>query len=180
MEPQRSRRVCRRHRRALIWLRVGLLAAIATVVVVALTQTAATPTPPAAAPPPPEPTIVPATLPPTRAPFPTLGPPMIISRSARETPTPGPSPTPSSMPRVAVIDNGYAPSVVSVASGTTVLWVNSGGDGHDVTGGGPDGAWRSGPLAPGDHYQRAFYSEGAYDYVCTVHPEMRGRVVVQP
>jgi plastocyanin len=104
---------------------------------------------------------------------------MIISRTARETPTPGPSPTPSSVPRVAVIDNGYAPAQLTVVPGTSILWVNSGGDGHDVTGRGPDGAWRSGPLAPGDRYQRAFYIEGAYDYLCTVHPEMRGRVVVQ-
>jgi plastocyanin len=153
------------------------LAAIATLVILALSQTAATPAPTPSQPTPLPPTLIPQA---TRVPLPTLGPPMVISRTARETPTPGPSPTPSSVPRVAVIDNGYAPSVVTVGSGTTVLWVNSGGDGHDVTGRGPDGAWRSGPLAPGDRYQRAFYMDGAYDYVCTVHPEMRGRVVVQP
>ncbi|HEV7665796.1 MAG TPA: plastocyanin/azurin family copper-binding protein, partial [Chloroflexota bacterium] len=84
-------------------------------------------------------------------------------------------------PQVAVVDNGYVPAQIEIKLGTNVHWVNSGGDGHDVTGTGPGGAWRSGPLGPMDTYQRPFALPGTYDYVCTVHPEMRGRVtVVQP
>ena len=39
---------------------------------------------------------------------------------------------------------------------------------------------RSGPLAQGESYQRQFALPGEYPYVCTVHPEMRGFVEVQP
>ena len=61
-----------------------------------------------------------------------------------------------------------------------IQWANTGGEGHDVTGQGPGGTWRSGPLAPGEQYQRTFFQAGTYDYVCTVHPEMRGRLLVNP
>ena len=155
----------------MIWIRVAVVVVAAAIVALAVMQKS----PPAQ-----EVLAAPTPAQPTRVPLPTLAPQMIISRTAQETPTPAPTPTRSAIPRVAVIDNGYAPAQLEIGSGTTVQWANLGGDGHDVTGRGPDGVWRSGPLAPGDRYQRTFYMSGTYDYVCTVHPEMRGQVVVQP
>jgi plastocyanin len=67
---------------------------------------------------------------------------------------------------------------LSLHVGTSVTWVNTGSDGHDVTGTGPGGAWHSGPLAPSERYERSFALPGTYDFVCSIHPEMRGRVVV--
>jgi plastocyanin len=81
---------------------------------------------------------------------------------------------------IEVVDYAFSPNQMVVPLGTTVLFVNDGSDGHDVTGSGPGGAWRSGPLAPSERYSRQFGLAGNYDYVCTIHPEMRGRVVVQP
>jgi plastocyanin len=159
-----------------IWVRAGLLALILGVLVLALTQTAGVPTPSAAAPPPvPQPTAV---APPTRVPLPTALPQMIISRVARETPLPRATPTPMAQPQVEVVDNGYFPAQMVVRTGAQVTWVNTGSDGHDVTGTGPGGAWRSGPLDPAERYARSFGLPGTYDYACTIHPEMRGRVVV--
>lgn len=120
---------------------------------------------------------------PTRAPLPTLAPPLIVSRVARATTTPIPTATPTSPaePRVAVVDNGFSPMEMEIVLGASVAWTNLGGDGHDVTGTGPGGPWRSGPLSPRDSYRRPFKLVGEYDYVCTIHPEMRGRItVVQP
>jgi plastocyanin len=153
-----------------IFVRVGVLVAAVVVIALAVTQQTAVPAS--------VPTVDPI-LEPTRVPLPTLVR-MITSRTTEETPTPGPTATPSSVPRVAVIDNGYAPAQFTIRAGTTVLWANQGGDGHDVTGRGPDGAWRSGPMAPGERYQRAFWIAGTYDYFCSVHPEMRGQLVVKP
>ena len=67
-------------------------------------------------------------------------------------------------------------------SGTDIFAVTIDGQTTEtrLTGNGPGGTWRSGPLAPADRYERAFALPGTYDYVCTVHPEMRGRLVVQP
>lgn len=124
-----------------------------------------------------EPTPAP-TLPPTRIPLPTSAPPVITSRLARETATPRPTPTPSTQPAVAVVDNGFLPSQLEIPTGLSVAWTNLGAEGHDVTGTGPDGPWRSGPLGPRDTYSRPFNLAGVYDYACTVHPEMRGRISV--
>jgi plastocyanin len=115
---------------------------------------------------------------PTRVPLPTALPQMIVSRIARETQLPVPTGTPLAHPRVSVVDNGYVPGQLSLHVGTSVTWVNTGSDGHDVTGTGPGGAWHSGPLAPSERYERSFALPGTYDFVCSIHPEMRGRVVV--
>jgi plastocyanin len=164
----------------MIWVRLGILALVSGVILLALTQTAASP------PPPQTPTLAPtlATLAPTpaatRVPLPTAPPQMIISRIARETPLPRATATPPAVPHVSAVDNGYLPGQMTVHQGTTVVWTNTGSDGHDVTGDGPGGAWRSGPLAPSEQYQRSFAIVGTYDYACSIHPEMRGRIVVQP
>lgn len=131
-------------------------------------------------PPRPEPVAQPQ---PTREPTLVLppAPERIVSRIARETATPAPQPTPSGIPDIAVVDYGYAPAQLQIKAGAIVRWTNRGDDGHDVTGSGPGGAWRSGPLAQGESYQRPFALPGDYPYVCSIHPEMRGFVtVVQP
>jgi plastocyanin len=119
---------------------------------------------------------------PTRAPTLVLpaAPERIISRISRETPTPVPRATPAGLPEVHIVDYGYQPGQLRVEQGAVVRWINSGDEGHDVTGTGPGGAWRSGPLAQGESYQRQFPLPGEYPYVCSIHPEMRGFVVVQP
>jgi plastocyanin len=156
-----------------IWFRAALLALAVGLVVIALTETRATPA-----------AIVPPTLEPTerptRVPLPTLAPEVIVSRISRQTPQPLPQPTLPTEPRVEIVDYGFSPGSLVVRPGAAVTFVNDGGDGHDVTGGGPGGDWRSGPLAPGERYMRAFTLPGTYAYVCTIHPEMRGSVVVQP
>jgi plastocyanin len=164
-----------------IWFRFGLFALVVGVLLVALTQTAAKPVPAAVA------TIEPTAEPtarPTRVPLPTLAPEAIISRISRSTPAPEARPTASTATSTAahveVVDYGFSPGQLVVPLGTTVTFVNDGSDGHDVTGSGPGGDWRSGPLAPSERYTRQFGLVGTYAYVCTIHPEMRGSIVVKP
>jgi plastocyanin len=165
----------------MIWLRAAMVAVLIGLIVLAVNQrTAQTALQTAAAVPLATPSRVDPTPLPTRVPLPTAPPQMIISRVARETPPPRPTSTPQAAPGVAIVDNGYLPGQLTVQVGAVVSWVNTGSDGHDVSGTGPGGAWRSGPLAPAERYQRPFDLPGIYDYVCTIHPEMRGRIVVQP
>jgi plastocyanin len=158
-----------------IWFRAALLALAVGLVVVALAETRVTPAQTAVATAAPEPTERP-----TRVPLPTLAPEAVVSRISRQTPQPLPRPTLPTQPQVEVVDYGFSPGQLVVHVGATVTFVNQGSDGHDVTGGGPGGDWRSGPLAPGERYSRAFGLPGTYAYECTIHPEMRGSVVVQP
>jgi plastocyanin len=158
-----------------IWFRAAVIAVVAGVLVLALSQTAARPAPQALSTPVPTPTDAP-----TRVALPTLAPQAVVSRISRATPQPLAVPTRSTLPQVDVVDYGFSPAHLTVHVGTTVTFANGGGDGHDVTGTGPGGEWRSGPLAPSERYSREFALPGTYNYVCTIHPEMRGTIVVQP
>lgn len=78
---------------------------------------------------------------------------------------------------VVIRDFVFAPTLLGVDAGTTVVWVNCEEDGvtsHTATA--DDGTWDSGSLAPGESF--AFeMEEGAAEYECTFHPFMRGQVV---
>jgi plastocyanin len=72
----------------------------------------------------------------------------------------------------------FKPEQVTVKTGDTVTWVNNDTVGHDVTGddfkSGPPGAMEN-----GDTFEHTFDAAGTFDYVCTVHPGMKGSVTVE-
>jgi plastocyanin len=100
---------------------------------------------------------------------------------ARTTPTPAPrAPRPvSSGPAISIFDNGYDPAELRLRAGQSVTWSNDGALTHDVSELQAE-PWRSGPLSTGQLYRRVFASPGQYDYFCSLHPTMRGRVTVEP
>jgi plastocyanin len=73
-------------------------------------------------------------------------------------------------------DYFFRPRDVAISAGDTVSWVNEGTvpEGHTATGDGFD----SGVLEEGETYTHAFETAGTFDYVCTLHPAMRGTVTV--
>ena len=129
----------------------------------------------------PEPSAVSAVPTPGATPRPTATPETVISRVARTTPTPTPrrEVARSGPPRVSVLDSGFDPPELRVRAGQGVTWKNDGAASHDVSAFG-GGGWGSGPLAPSATFGRAFPSPGQYDYICSLHPVMRGRIVVEP
>ena len=74
---------------------------------------------------------------------------------------------------VAVKDNDFEPPVIEVAAGTTVTWNWEGNSSHNVVGDG----WGSETVKEG-RFQHTFEAAGMYDYKCTLHPGMKGRVIV--
>jgi plastocyanin len=70
----------------------------------------------------------------------------------------------------------FSPSSITVASGDTVTWTNSGSApaGHTVTGSG----LASGTLHSGQSYSHTFTSPGTFSYICSIHPFMKGTVTV--
>jgi plastocyanin len=91
----------------------------------------------------------------------------------------GPAPQgPAGAPGAAVKIAGFAfgPASVTVAAGQTVTWTNADRVPHTVTADG--GAWNSGPLAPGASFSFTPTRPGTYAYHCSIHPFMRGTVVV--
>lgn len=69
--------------------------------------------------------------------------------------------------------NDFAPDAISVPAGTTVTWHFQEGVEHNVVG--------DGFVAPdqdGGTFRHTFDEPGTYDYRCTLHGPMRGRVTV--
>ena len=69
----------------------------------------------------------------------------------------------------------YSPAAIEVPTGTEVTW--SFRDGllqHNVVGDG----WGSGEPQRAGTYSHTFTQPGTYDYTCTLHAQMTGRVVV--
>ena len=77
----------------------------------------------------------------------------------------------------------FSPASVTVKKGGTVKWTNDDSVGHDVTEeSGPGPKFKSGSaggLQGGDTFQQKFTTAGTVKYVCTVHPNMKGTIVVK-
>ena len=77
---------------------------------------------------------------------------------------------------VAIIDFAFQPSATFVDAGTTVEWVNDGEAPHTVTS--DAAAFDSGTIGSGGSYSETFDTAGIYAYHCSIHPNMRGMVIV--
>ena len=78
----------------------------------------------------------------------------------------------------------YDPSPTNVAVGTTVTWTNNDATLHTVYSGTPDDSANSGKLfqstymAKGQTFEHKFDTAGTFDYYCTLHPFMIGKIAV--
>lgn len=81
-------------------------------------------------------------------------------------------------PSVIKIDNfTFGPSEVTVPVGSTVTWVNQDDIPHTVVA--TDKSFRSKVLDTDEKFSFTFAKAGTYDYFCSIHPHMTGKVVVQ-
>ena len=71
----------------------------------------------------------------------------------------------------------FSPDDLTVDKGATVTWSNEDSTTHTVTAG--NGAFNSGNLAPGKNFGYTFNETGTFDYSCTIHPGMKGKVTVK-
>ena len=71
----------------------------------------------------------------------------------------------------------FSPKKVTVKVGTQVTWKNTTDAAHTVTG---QGSWSSynKPLAASKTVSYTFKKPGTYKYFCSIHPYMRGTVIV--
>jgi len=77
------------------------------------------------------------------------------------------------------IDNfNFTPPTLVVAPGTTVTWTNADDSPHTVRE--KDGKFKSAALDTDDTFSQTFAALGEYEYFCSIHPRMVGKIVVQP
>ena len=77
------------------------------------------------------------------------------------------------------IDNSiFTPSEITVTPGTTVTWVNNDAMPHTVVE--ANKSFRSKTLIKEGKFSFTFTNVGDFDYICSIHPNMKGKVIVKP
>jgi len=76
---------------------------------------------------------------------------------------------------VEIRDYKYIPESLTVNVGQTVRWTNYDTVLHDVVGSGIESEY----LKQGETFTYTFEQEGTYEYICTIHPWMEGKVIAE-
>src|SRR5438105_8365307 len=92
----------------------------------------------------------------------------VLTRAATSSPIPNASATiASGTVTVEMAEHFFSPSLVTVAVGTTVVWVVVGVQSHDVHA--RDHSFDSSLMAPGNTFKYTFTKPGKYPYFCQPH-----------
>jgi len=77
---------------------------------------------------------------------------------------------------VAMDGTRFVPEAITVKQGDRVVWVNQDPFPHTAT---AHGTFDSGSIAPGHSWSYAARDPGEFAYVCTLHPGMKGMLIVR-
>jgi plastocyanin len=83
---------------------------------------------------------------------------------------------------VDIVDFEFKPAEVTVKVGTKVTWKQVGPTVHNSVAKAPFGRtpmWESPLLKVGEKFSYVFNQVGTFDYLCTIHPSMTGKVIVK-
>lgn len=76
------------------------------------------------------------------------------------------------------IDNfSFGPTELAVTAGTTITWTNRDDIPHTVVS--TDKVFKSKVLDTDEKYSFTFATPGTFQYFCSIHPKMTGKVVVK-
>jgi plastocyanin len=79
---------------------------------------------------------------------------------------------------VSMDHNTFIPGEITVVPSTSVTWVNKEAMPHTVVD--TNKGFRSKTLAKDASFSFTFAIAGDYDYLCSIHPNMKGKVIVKP
>lgn len=77
---------------------------------------------------------------------------------------------------VTISDFAFVPAVINVVVGDTVTWKHDDVAAHDVV---STGLFKSPFFEKGGSFSFKFENAGTYEYYCSIHPAMKGTVVVE-
>ena len=80
-------------------------------------------------------------------------------------------------PRIEIMKHKFSRPTLTVPAGTTVTWLNRDEDLHTVVS--TTLAFKSAGLETDEAYSYTFAKPGVYEYFCTLHPLMTGKVIVK-
>ena len=80
-------------------------------------------------------------------------------------------------------DKSFDPNPIEINTGDSITWTNDDNEIHTVTSGSDEGPsigteFDSGTLAPGQSFTHQFDKPGTYEYFCSFHDSMTGKVIV--
>lgn len=78
---------------------------------------------------------------------------------------------------VSIQNFSFDPQTETVKAGETVTWTNNDSVTHKIKS--ANGNFDSTDLNPGDTFKHTFTEKGSFDYSCSIHPTMTGKVVVE-
>ncbi len=78
---------------------------------------------------------------------------------------------------VTIAGFAFDPATVTIQVGDSVTWTNEDSAPHTATAG--DGSFDTGQLGNGDSETVTFDAAGTFAYICSIHPQMAGSVVVE-
>ena len=86
---------------------------------------------------------------------------------------------PAMKPAVTISSYSFQPAALTVAKGSTVIWINKDDDVHTIKSTDGPEVFNSPALDSGNRFGFTFHRAGTYHYICSVHPYMHGVVVVR-
>jgi len=92
---------------------------------------------------------------------------------------PAPEITEPGVSLVEINDSGFSPQTVIIKTGETIEWINKDSQPHQVVIDFGASRIEGKALQTDEEYSLRFMEEREYDYYCGIHPEMRGKIIVQ-
>lgn len=77
---------------------------------------------------------------------------------------------------ISIKNFSFSPSIVTIKIGTTITWTNNDSVLHTVT---SIDNFDSGNIAQGKTFSYTFDEVGIFEYLCTIHPYMQGKIIVE-
>lgn len=85
--------------------------------------------------------------------------------------------TQSNSNQVSIENYSFNPQTITVPAGTTIIWINKDDDVHTVVS--AEKKFSSGALDTNDKFSFTFNDSGTYNYYCSMHPHMTGKIIVK-
>ena len=99
-----------------------------------------------------------------------------ISGSPSQNQTQTQTQTPATISNAVSIKSfAFNPGTLTVKKGTTVTWTNNDSAPHQIK----SATFNSTSLSQGQSFSFTFNEVGSFDYSCSIHPSMLGKIIVQ-
>jgi plastocyanin len=86
-------------------------------------------------------------------------------------------PEPAAAMEVKIDNFKFGPEALTIPVGTTVTWTNRDDIPHTVVS--TEGVFKSKVLDTDEKFTYTFAKAGTFEYFCSIHPKMTGKVIVQ-